>query len=111
MGGSRHSLYPSVVCVDQKAEAFDRSESIISNQSDFIKSNNDDVIEDNNEDYESETSRLIPLADLKNELKLSAISISSSSCRQAYIIKDIFEVQNIDLKPILKTATFKLTMC
>ena len=68
MGGSRHSLYPSVVCVDQKAEAFDRSESIISNQSDFIKSNNDDVIEDNNEDYESETSRLIPLADLKNEL-------------------------------------------
>ena len=80
VGGSRHSLYPSVVCV-QENSAFNRSESIVSGHSDFVNlSKTAAEDEDDDENFPAtESSRLIPLADLKNELKLSVVSISSSS--------------------------------
>ena len=84
VGGSRHSLYPSVVCVQQQESAFNRSESIISGQSDynsFAKSK--DILEDDEDYANDESERLIPLADLKNELKLSYVSVSSSSCHSS----------------------------
>ncbi|TRY78656.1 hypothetical protein TCAL_16714 [Tigriopus californicus] len=70
MAGSTHSLYPT--CVEIK-----RSPSVISGHSDVALSSNPHLVIFENEEMEHKP--LIPLADLKDELQLSALSIHSNS--------------------------------
>ena len=80
VGSSTHSLYPAVVCVANEAMQ-QSSVSIVSNQSDYytiatpITSNNSPASTD--EESGTAKERMIPLANLDKELKLSALSISS----------------------------------
>lgn len=69
MAGSTHSLYPT--CVEIK-----RSPSVVSGHSDFALSSNPHLVIFENEEMEHKP--LIPLADLKDELQLSALSIDNN---------------------------------
>jgi hypothetical protein len=69
VSGSTHSLYPAVVCVETK-----RSISVVSGQSDYaVLNSSTPALATTAEEVE----RLIPLADLDMELKLSALSVGS----------------------------------